>query len=193
MVEPAGENISYTYEDLLTWPEEERWELIDGVPYDMTPAPSLRHQDILGRLYRQFGDFLDGAPCRVILAPFDVRLPKASESWLTTTTVVQPDLTVICEREKLDDHGYVGAPTLVVEILSSYTSPKDLRVKLQLYERVGVKEYWVVYPGEKVIQIYTLNEHGRYDAPAIAVVDDQLPVGVLPGLVIDLARVFAEV
>ena len=106
----------YTYADLLSWPADERWELIDGIVYAMTPAPSRCHQEISMALALQFGLFLRGKSCRVYSAPFDVRLPKPNENSLTTSTVVQPDLTVVGEREKLDARGCLGAPTLVAEI-----------------------------------------------------------------------------
>lgn len=193
MVEPAQVNPErYTYADILTWPEDERWELIDGVAYDMSPAPSPRHQVIQGELFVLFHDFLRGATCRVYPPPFDVRLPKPTEDGLTASTVVQPDLTVVCDPEKIDERGCVGAPTLVVEILSPGTSRKDLREKLTAYAQAGVPEYWVVYPFEKVVQVYTLDTQGHYGAPAIYVNGEQAPVGVLPGLVIDLESVFAE-
>lgn len=138
MVEPARTNSThYTYADLRNWPEEERWELIDGVAFEMTPAPSLRHQQILRELVLQFGNFLEGTPCQVFFAPFDVRLPKAGENAMTATTVVQPDLSVVCESEKLDEHGCAGSPTLVVEILSPRTVQRDLRAKLLAYELAG--------------------------------------------------------
>ena len=192
MVEPARVNESYTYADLLTWPEDERWELIDGEAYDMSPAPTRRHQEILGDLYLQFGNFLKNSPCRVYVPPFDVRLPKPHETTMTTTTVVQPDLTVVCDPNKLDERGCVGSPTLVVEILSPSTAKKDLRQKLNKYAQVGVLEYWVVYPSEKMVHVFLLNEQGRYGDPTIYVNGEQVPVTTLPGLVIDLASVFAD-
>lgn len=192
MVEPARAHAErYTYADILTWPEDERWELIDGVAYDMTPAPTYRHQEILGRLYLQFGNFLEGAPCRVVMAPLDVRMPKLGETAMTASTVVQPDLLVVCEPEQIDERGVVGAPTLVLEILSPSTAKKDLREKLNAYQQAGVQEYWVVYPSEKMVQVYTLDEHGRYGTPSVYVNGEQAPVGVLPGLAVDLGRVFA--
>lgn len=193
MVEPARDYTEkYTFADILSWPEDERWELIDGEAFNMTPAPSQRHQEILGNLFLQFGAFLEGASCRVFLAPFDVLLPAVAENALTTTTVVQPDLTVVCDREKLDGHGCVGSPTLVIEILSPHTARKDLREKLHKYEQVGVKEYWVVYPSEKMVHIFTRDEYGQYGDAAIYINGEQVPVAVLPGLIIDMERVFAE-
>lgn len=182
----------YTYADLITWPEGERWELIDGVPYNMTPAPSQRHQDIVLELTLQFGNFLRDSPCLLYTAPFDVRLPKLRENGMTASTVVQPDLLVVCDRKKLDGKGVVGSPTLVVEITSPSTAAKDLREKLQAYERAGVPEYWVISPSDKTVLVYTLEKRGRYGAPTVYTPDDQAPVGVLPELLIDLARVFAD-
>jgi Uma2 family endonuclease len=193
MSEPMRQHpATYTYTDLLTWPEDERWELIDGIPYNMTPAPSRRHQEILGALYLQFGAFLRHAPCRVYLAPFDVRLPKADEDSMTASTVVQPDLTVICEREKLDQRGAVGSPALVVEILSPYTAKKDRQRKMQRYAQAAIPEYWIISPTEQTVEVYQLHELGRYGAATVYQYDEQVPVSVLPGLLIDLGQVFVE-
>jgi len=193
MVAPMRkEERRFTYADYLTWPEDERWELIDGEAYDMTPAPSQWHQEIAMELSVQFGSFLRDKPCRVYAAPFDVRLPKPTEDGMTASTVVQPDLLVVCDREKLDGKGVVGGPTLVVEITSPSTAAKDLREKRMAYERAGVPEYWIISPSDKTVQVYTLDERGKYGAPAVYTPNDQAPVGVLPELVIDLARVFAE-
>jgi Uma2 family endonuclease len=159
----------------------------------MSPAPSKQHQDISHDLTLQFGIFLQGHPCLLYAAPFDVRLPTPMEDGMTASTVVQPDLMVVCDREQLlDGKSVVGAPTLVVEITSPSTLTKDNRVKRAAYERAGVQEYWIISPVEKTVQVYTLDERGRYGLPAFYTADDQAPVGVLPGLVIDLARVFAE-
>jgi Uma2 family endonuclease len=191
MAVPA-ESRRYTYADLITWPEDERWELIDGVAYDMTPAPSERHQTISSELHVQLYDFLRDHPCRVFYAPFDVRLPNLAEDGMTASTVVQPDLLVVCDREKLDGKGVIGAPTLVMEITSPSTAGKDIREKRAAYERAGVPEYWIISPWDNTVQVYTLDKRGRYGAPTAYTSADQAPVGVLPGLVIDLARVFAE-
>ena len=111
---------------------------------------------------------------------------------MTTSTVVQPDLTVVCDREKLDARGCVGAPTLVVEILSPETSAKDRREKFYLYERVGVLEYWIISPVEQTLLVFTRDEQGRYGAPTVYHRTDKVPVGVLPGLTVDLDDVFAN-
>jgi len=182
----------FTYADLLSWPENERWELIDGFAYDMTPAPSANHQRISFSLALQFGNFLKGKSCETFTAPFDVRLPHPSEDEMTTTTVVQPDLTVVRDRKKLDARGCLGAPTLVVEILSPETAEKDKREKLYLYEEVGIPEYWIISPVNQTLMVFTRNERGRYGAPTVYRCDEQVPVGVLPGLTVELAEVFAN-
>lgn len=182
----------YTYGDYTKWPDEERWELIDGIPYNMSPAPSRIHQKILGELYKQIAVYLTGKTCEVYIAPFDVRLPKGEESDEQIDTVVQPDLVVVCDQKKLDFHGCKGAPDLVVEVLSPKTAGKDMKTKLSLYERVGVKEYWLVDPGNKTIQVYQLEIGGRYGRPDVYIETDRLKVGLFPDLVIDLSSVFCE-
>lgn len=143
----------FTYRDYLTWPEEERWKLIDGVAYEMAPAPSRSHQEILLELSRQVATFFLGQPCRVYMAPFDVRLPRSNEADEQIDTVAQPDLAVICDPSKLDERGYRGAPDWIIEVLSPATAAKDQIQKRILYERVDVKEYWTVHPTDKVITV----------------------------------------
>lgn len=179
----------YTYADYLSWPDEERWELINGVPYDMTPAPSTRHQEILGELHRLFSQYLYGKPCKAYLAPFDVRLPKEDEKDEGILTVVQPDLSVICDRSKIDERGCKGAPDLIVEILSPSSTKKDFGVKLHLYEEVGVSEYWLVHPNDQTILVFSLRE-GTYGKPTIYKTPDEVPVQLLPGFSISLTEVF---
>ena len=182
----------FTYGDYLTWDDDERWEIIDGVPYDMSPAPAPTHQLILGELYLQFSLWLKGKPCRLFLAPFDVRLPEAGESDDQVETVVQPDLSIICDSTKLDKAGCRGAPDLVVEILSPATARKDLTVKFAKYERAGVREYWIVDPEGKTVRIFILGEDGRYGPPLLFMEGDRATVGIFPDLEIDLAELFAE-
>ena len=182
----------FTYGDYLTWDDDERWEIIDGVPYDMSPAPTAAHQRILGELHLQFGAWLKGKSCRLYFAPFDVRLPEAGESDDQVETVVQPDLSIICDKTKLDKAGCRGAPDLAVEILSPGTARKDLTVKFARYERAGVREYWIVDPEGKSVRIFTLGVDGRYGPPRLFMEGDRATVGIFPDLEIDLAEVFAE-
>lgn len=148
---------SYTYADYLTWQWGEMTELIRGKIYKMSPAPGSLHQKISGNLFLQIRSFLTGEKCQVFSAPFDVRLPslKKSKSDQEITTVVQPDLCVICDPSKIDDRGCIGAPDWIIEILSPPTSSKDLTEKFDVYEEAGVKEYWVVHPQEQTLLVYT--------------------------------------
>lgn len=186
------ENKKYTYGDYLNWPEEERWELIDGVPYAMSPAPPRRHQEILGELYRQFANHLLDKACKVYLAPFDVRLPEENEEDTEVKTVVQPDLVVVCDQSKLDERGCKGSPDLVIEVVSPTTLKRDLREKFYLYEKAGIKEYWVVNPTEKNVLVFVLGEDKKYRRHEIYFEDEQVRVKVLEGLTIDLREVFKE-
>lgn len=181
----------FTYGDYLTWPDEERWELIDGVPYNMTPAPLRCHQKILMAISAAFYNYLEDKKCEVYVAPFDVRLPAGDEADEEIETVVQPDLVVICDPAKLDEKGCKGAPDLVAEILSPNTSRKDQIEKFSLYERVGVKEYWVVHPTDKILMVFKLDEKSRYGRPDVYSEEDSVPVGLFSGdLVVDLKTVF---
>lgn len=183
----------FSYADYLTWDDDKRWELIDGQAYCMTLAPSRRHQAWLGELYRQFSNYLLDKPCQVYLAPFDVRLPDASEDGDDEIdTVVQPDIVVVCDQSKLDDRGAKGAPDLVVEILSPGSSKRDITVKFELYQRHGVKEYWLLYPNEKLLQLYRLGEDGRYGSPQAFGPEDRVLVPLLGDLEIDLSTVLRE-
>ena len=186
------EDEKWSYREYRDWPDDERWEIIDGNAYAMSPAPSPRHQDILLEIGRQFKTFLLDRPCKVFVAPFDVRFPEAGEANDYASNVVQPDIVVVCNRDKLDAAGCVGAPDMVAEILSPSTARKDQKEKFLLYERHGVKEYWIVDPTAQVVHVYCLGDDNRYGRPEIYGPEDQLSVGILPGLVIDLPLVFRE-
>jgi len=156
--------VPFTYRDYASWPAGERWELIDGVAYDMCAAPSRRHQGISVVLSMHFSNYFKGKPCEFYHAPFDVVLPdESSDDWRESINVVQPDLVVICDKSKLTVEGCLGAPDLVVEIISPYTSKKDIKEKFDLYEREGVREYWIVYPGDRAVQVFALTDEGFYN------------------------------
>lgn len=182
----------FTYRDYVRWPEGERWELIDGTPYDMSPAPSTAHQRILRELAAQFSEYLRGKTCEVFFAPFDVRLPQGDEKDEDVLTVVQPDLVVICEKSRIDEKGGRGAPDLIVEILSPATARKDMREKLSLYERVGVGEYWVVHPTDETVMIFKPSEKGLYGRPEVFAKGDEIRVGIFDDFVISLDAVFVR-
>lgn len=180
----------YTYGDYYTWPDGERWEIVDGDVYNMSPAPSPTHQELLGNIYYLFKDFFEGKKCKVYLAPFDVRLPKGNEADEDIDTVVQPDLSVICDISKLDEKGCKGAPDMVVEIVSPGSAVRDMKVKLALYEHYGVKEYWIVLPLEWIVEVYRQGESGLYGRPQVYGSDETIKTGLFPSLKIGLDRVF---
>jgi len=176
----------YTYADYYGWDDGERWELIEGVSYLMSPAPFQKHQEVLGKLYLQFADFLKGKPCKVFIAPFDVRLnPETGDD-----TVVRPDLLIICDRSKLDGKCCVGAPDMTIEILSPSSERHDRFVKFHAYQNAGVREYWIVDPNTRTIQVCIL-ENGKYVVTMYGD-NDAVPVHVLDGCVIDTQAVFEE-
>ncbi|WP_042344549.1 Uma2 family endonuclease, partial [Capnocytophaga canis] len=140
------ENGVYTYADYLLWKFEERVELLKGKIFKMSPAPSLKHQKISMNLSGLLWQFLRGKKCQLFSAPFDVRLPKKEEKGDNIHTVVQPDLCIICDESKLDERGCIGAPDLIIEILSPGNSKKEMKNKFELYQESGVEEYWIVNP-----------------------------------------------
>ena len=187
------ENERFTYADYLTWPDGERWEIIDGEAIAMCPAPGMRHQLISGELFRQLANHLKGKPCKAFAAPFDVRLSE--RTGLTDEkieTVVQPDIIVVCDKSKLDDKGCKGAPDLVIEILSPSTSKMDMQNKFFLYQRVGVKEYWLVHPSDKTLMVFRRNDQNEFGRADMYASDDTVSVPLLGELIIDLNDVFSE-
>jgi Uma2 family endonuclease len=183
---------TYSYADYLTWPQEERWELFDGIPL-MQAAPSWQHQSVFGEIFAQFHRYLQGKPCRVFASPFDVCLAEGHESDEDIRTVVQPDIAVVCDESKLRKTGYFGVPTLLVEVSSPATSRRDRVLKFNLYEKAGVQEYWIVEPDGKFINVFTLQENKRYGRPDTYTDEDTLNVSVFPDLVIDVKAVFARI
>lgn len=179
----------FTYGDYLKWPEEERWELIDGAAYDMSPAPLRRHQEILGNIFAEFHSYLKNKPCQVYVAPFDVRLAETDEADEDTETVVQPDIVIVCDREKLDEKGCRGAPDIVIEILSAQTAKKDLLTKYRLYERHKVREYWIFDPETEGVVIFKLKDD-KYGEPEEYRKEDKIRVDIFKDLEIDLSTVF---
>jgi Uma2 family endonuclease len=180
---PLRDKDYHTYGDYLTWPEDVRYELIDGVAYLMAPAPTVSHQDIAGEIYYQARQALEGKPCRVFIAPVDVRLPKAQEADESIDTVVQPDVLVVCDQTKISERGVCGAPDWVVEVMSPSTAGHDHVLKRRVYEQHGVREYWLVHPIDRIVTIYRLARK-EYGKPDVQELKGETPVGVLPGVVI---------
>ena len=171
----------YTYADYLQWPDDTRYELIDGEAFRMAPTPLIEHQEIAGEVYCQLANQLDGQPCRPYIAPVDVRLPRTDEADAAIDTVVQPDVLVVCDPSKIDRRGVRGAPDWVLEVLSPSTAAHDQIAKRRTYERAGVREYWLVHPGDRTLTVYVL-ENGQYGRPEIYELKDATPIGVLPGV-----------
>lgn len=183
---------SYSYADYLLWRFEERVELIRGKIMQMA-APSRIHQQVATNMIVLIGSTLRKSHCKIFPAPFDVRLPHYSpKKNLEVITVVQPDLCVICDPSKLDEKGCVGAPDIVVEILSPGNSKREMKDKFSVYEESGVKEYWLVSPTEKAVQVFRLNENGQFIGIQPYTEDDSLTTPILPGLSIPLREVFAD-
>lgn len=185
---------TYTYANYLTWQWGEMKELIRGKIFKMSPAPGSLHQQVSGNLFGLLWNYLHGKPCLVFSAPFDVRLPNAQKGKTDQdiSTVVQPDLCVVCDRSKIDERGCLGAPDWIIEILSHHTSAKDINEKFEVYEEAGVKEYWVVHPQEQTVLVYTLDKQGKYQGllkPYIRT--DKISPVALPGITIDLTEVFS--
>lgn len=151
-------NGTYTYADYLLWRFKEQVELLRGKLFKMSPAPREIHQRVLNEINFELMFFFRNKTCRVYPAPFDVRLPTKGIADNQIYTIVQPDLCVVCDLEKIDGRGCIGAPDLVVEILSPSNSRKDLKDKYEIYEEAGVPEYWIVDPDNKAFYRYVLQE-----------------------------------
>ncbi len=182
----------YTYADYLTWDDGERWELIDGKRYNMTPTPHHNHQLILGALLMQLYPGTKGKAWEIYMAVFDVRLPFDGKADHQVTNVVQPDISVFSDSSKLDERGGIGVPEFIIEILTPFTSRKDRHLKFNLYEKAGVKEYWLVSLEDELVEIYVLGADKKYGRPQRFIETDTVRLTALPGLTVDLSRVFPE-
>jgi len=182
----------HTYADYLTWSGTYGDELINGTAYVREPpAPSCSHQGIVGEVYRQAANALEDKPCRVFVAPFDVRLPKSTEPDDEVDTVVQPDVLIVSDLKKFDARGMCGAPDWVAEVLSPGTARYDRTLKLSAYERAGVREVWLIDPIDRTLTIYRL-EAGYYGRATLLELKGQTQLTAVPGIVIDWARVLAK-
>lgn len=188
---PLPQKKRYTLADALTWNESEHIELIYGDPVMMAP-PVRRHQEISGELFGQFRDYLKGKKCKVYAAPFAVRLFERNGNHPEDVdTMVEPDISVVCDAGKLDDIGCKGAPDFVIEILSPTTQRHDRVTKFNLYQQAGVREYWIVDPDSRSVQVFVLDGN-RYVARDFGTAKDVIKVNVLEDCAIDLSQVFLE-
>jgi Uma2 family endonuclease len=192
-VEEPDPSASYTYADYLKWQFEEQLELIRGKIFKMSPAPAPVHQKISLAIGSIFYRKLKKSNCQAFPAPFDVRLPVGNKKKDNEiTTVVQPDLCVICDESKIDSRGCIGAPDLIVEILSPGNSAKDVKLKFDVYEKAGVKEYWIVYPVEETVAIFILNEKGNYDGATLYAGNDVIKSHAVTGLTVNVKEIFSK-
>jgi len=160
----------YTYGDYLTWPDDETWEIIDGLAYNMSPAPSVKHQSIVSKLDRGLGNKVEEKGCTLFIAPTDVIFDEYN--------VVQPDVFVVCDKAKITEDNIQGAPDLIVEVISPSTSLKDRREKKKLYEKFGVKEYLIIYPEDELVERFIL-QNDKYPAPDVFNWDETMKLEIL--------------
>jgi Uma2 family endonuclease len=195
-VEEPESPYGFTYADYLTWNFKERIELIKGKIFKMSPAPTILHQTISINIEKKITNFLDGSPCKMLHAPVDVKLKgkpfkKKKLRNDEITTVVQPDIIVVCDEEKLKNNRCIdGAPDLIVEILSPDNTRTETKYKLDLYEENGVLEYWVVYPEYTQIHVFLLDENEKYSKPIIYEANENISSSVLKGLSIPMNDIF---
>lgn len=179
----------YSYADYLTWDDDRRYEIIDGEVFDMT-SPGVLHQSISMELARILANFFENKSCKVFAAPLDVLLAKNASKAEEVFTVVQPDIMVVCDPKKIEERGIIGAPDLVVEIVSPSTSSKDNIIKRRIYEQAGVNEFWLVHPVDRLIRVYRLGKDGLFGREDIYDDQAQIEVAQFSGLSIDCRRLF---
>jgi Uma2 family endonuclease len=186
---------AYTYKDYCNWPDDERWEILEGIPVAMSPAPTPEHQLISVRLLEaliiQKQKLKD---CIILHAPVDVLLADTEEAYTsdeTVKTVVQPDILVVCDSSKVTKRGIKGAPDLVMEIISPSTVSRDMTVKKDLYEKYGVREYWIVQPRERIVIVYGL-ENGIFGKASVYTENEQISLSILPEIEVNLKNIFPE-
>lgn len=182
----AVENKIYTYEDYLKFADDEVVEIIDGRIFAMAPAPSRMHQELITEILYELSSYIksNNGSCKVYPAPFDVVLKNVDEDIKHSRNIVQPDISVICDKSKLTDKGCTGSPDMIVEVISPFNPGNDYIKKLSLYQEYKVKEYWIVNPIEKNILVYTLQDNG-YAAPKIYTFNDKIKVNIFKDLEID--------
>lgn len=182
----AVENKIYTYEDYLKFADDEVVEIIDGRIFAMAPAPSRMHQELITEILYELSSYIksNNGSCKVYPAPFDVVLKNVDEDIKHSRNIVQPDISVICDKNKLTDKGCTGSPDMIVEVISPFNPGNDYIKKLSLYQEYKVKEYWIVNPIEKNILVYNLQDNG-YAAPKIYTFNDKIKVNIFKDLEID--------
>lgn len=187
VAEPSTE---YTVQDYLSWQFDEMVELIRGKVFRMSPGPQTKHQRISGFLFNKIYNLISQKNCEVFHAQFDVYLPIKHPKTSKPNTVVQPDITVICNPEMIKEHGCEGSPDMVIEIISPSTRKKDIQIKHELYEECRINTYWLVFPKEEIIEVFELDDNGKYKRIGGYSDDDELSPSLFPGLKIVVREVF---
>lgn len=190
------ENVSdkrvYNYKDYLSLRFEKPIEIINGEIFFMAPAPSRIHQKIITELSRKIGNYIEDnkGECEVYVAPFDVRLKTLEDTNEDNIkNIVQPDISIICDRSKLDDRGCLGSPDFIVEVVSPSNSSMDYVKKLYLYEKFQVREYWIINPNTETVMTYLLNENRGYDEPKVYKFKDQISMEIFPSFKIKMSEI----
>jgi Uma2 family endonuclease len=187
--EPDLEYSSYTYADYIGFTFDYMVELIRGKIYKMTPAPSPRHQIIAGNLHYIIRKNFSKKNCQIFIAPVDVILPLYNQRRDSPNTVVQPDLCIICDPAKIQEAGCFGTPDFIIEIISPHTSKKDLTKKYEVYEECGVREYWIVFPKEEIIETFVLID-SKFHRGETFVKSDQITSIIFPDMELSLEDIF---
>ena len=175
---------TYTFKDYLSWKFSEKVELLKGYVSKMSPAPNTQHQLIARQIFQEMAWFLKNKTCQVFFAPYDIYLSGSAGQ-----TIVQPDISVICDTTKIKKHGCVGSPDLVIEILSPGNARKEMKEKYEIYEEAGILEYWVVFPDEEILQIYIL-ESKKFIPQKPYTSGDTYSSKVLEGFKIEVKQIF---
>lgn len=187
---PEGKS-PLTYKEYLELDESVRYEVIEGQIYNMSPAPTTKHQAVQRELLTEFNLFLRGKKCSVFGSPIDVCFHEEDDDLSKIEEWVEPDLVVVCDKSKIREKRIVGVPDLIVEILSPSTAKKDKIIKFNRYQRAGVKEYWIVDPSNETIDVYVLEQTG-FKHVGTYFKEDTLPVRLFAGFEIALSNVFRD-
>ncbi|MBK1717900.1 Uma2 family endonuclease [Thiocystis violacea] len=183
MAQSSTQPLPATYGDYQAWPDDQRYELIEGLVQAMAPAPSVSHQQWVLSIATQARNALRGQPCQPFVAPVDVLFPRGDEADSEVRTVLQPDVFIVCDPSRIERNAIRGAPDWVVEVLSPGTASRDHIAKRRIYESAGVREYWLVHPEDRLLMIYRL-EQGVYGKPEVQELHGETAIGILPEVII---------
>jgi len=183
---------TYTYADYYSWKFKERAELFNGKVHLMGESPGVNHQQVLGNVACEFREFLKNqtTATKVLMAPLDIRLVDTTTRDEDIITVVQPDVIVFCDKNTLDDRGGIGSPSIVIEILLPGKNFKEISLKYKLYEKYGIKEYWMIRLDEQSLTQYILNERGKYVGGRPLIEDEKVKTDLIPGFELAISEVF---